>query len=87
MVFPKCSKCKKCIIMYEGDLQMITYNVFWKTLKNRNVTQYKLIHEYNISRGLLYRMRKNENISTHTINMLCDILQCDITDIMEYTQE
>jgi len=66
---------------------MITYNVFWKTLNERGITQYKLINKYHISRGLLYRMKKNEDISTHTVNMLCDLLKCDIGDIMEYTRE
>lgn len=63
---------------------MITYDNFWKTLKKRNLSQYKLINTYKISRGLLYRMKKNESITTHTLNELCDILECDISDIIEY---
>lgn len=63
---------------------MITYDNFWKTLKERNISQYKLINTYKISRGLLYRMKKNESITTHTLNELCDILECDISDIIEY---
>lgn len=63
---------------------MITYDNFWKTLKKRNISQYELINTYKISRGLLYRMKNNESITTHTLNELCDILECDILDIIQY---
>ncbi len=63
---------------------MITYDNFWKTLKKKNVSQYKLTRHYGISSSLLARMRKGEHISTHSINQLCDILDCDINDILNY---
>lgn len=66
---------------------MITYDVFWKTLKDRKISQYQLLNSYKVSRGLLYRMKRNESITTHTVNMLCDILECDVSDIMEYKSD
>lgn len=66
---------------------MIKYDVLWKTMKKKGISQYKLIVEYNVSRGLLDRLKKNEGVTTHTIDMLCDILDCGITDVVEYTKE
>lgn len=66
---------------------MITYDVFWVTLKKRKVSQYKLVKEYDISKGTLHRMKNNGSISTYTVNRLCNILQCDITEIMTFTSE
>lgn len=63
---------------------MIVYNKLWETMKKQNVTQYKLIHEYKVSPGQITRLKRNQNVSTHTINMLCDILHCPVEDIMEY---
>lgn len=63
---------------------MITYDVFWETLKERKISQYKLISHYKVSKGLLDRMKKNQSITTYSINNLCDILQCDIADIVVY---
>ncbi len=63
---------------------MISYEPFWKTLKKKNITQYQLINTYGISAGQLSRMRANNHISTHTIDNLCDILECEISDIAEY---
>lgn len=66
---------------------MISYEPFWRTLENRNVSQYRLIKEYKVSAGQLSRMRANQNISTHTINLLCGILDCEVSDIMVYRKE
>ena len=66
---------------------MIKYDVLWKTMKKKGVTQYRLIVDYNISRGLLDRLKKNEGVTTHTIDNLCNILDCDICDIVEHFKE
>lgn len=66
---------------------MIVYDRLWVTMKKRNISQYKLITEYNFSRGQLSRIKKNENINTFTINRLCDILDCNVEDILEYRRE
>ena len=66
---------------------MISYEPFWNTLKLKNISQYRLIKDYGISAGQLSRMRANDNISTHTVNMLCEILDCNVQDIMVYKME
>lgn len=63
---------------------MITYKPFYETLKKKNISTYKLIQKYNVSRSLLDRLKHNKPISTVTINDLCTILQCDISDIACY---
>ncbi len=56
-------------------------------MKEKGVSQYKLIHSYNFSTGQLDRLRKNENVSTFTLNTLCHILNCRLEDIAEYIEE
>lgn len=63
---------------------MIVFDKLWKTLKKNNISQYKLIKDYGISTGQLDRLRKNENVNTYTLNTLCEILNCDLSDIAEY---
>ena len=53
-------------------------------MKEKGVSQYKLIHEYGFSTGQLDRLRKNENINVYTLNSLCKILDCAIEDIITY---
>lgn len=66
---------------------MIVYDRLWATMKERGVSQYRLIREHQFSNGQLDRLRKNQNISTYTINLLCKILHCRVEDILEYIEE
>lgn len=66
---------------------MIVFDKLWITLKEKNISQYKLIKEYNISTGQLDRLRKNGNVSTYTLNTLCEILDCELSDIAEYKSD
>ncbi len=66
---------------------MIIYDRLWAIMKARGISQYKLIKQFNISSGQLDRLRKNENISTYTLNRLCEILDCRLEDIAEYRKE
>ena len=66
---------------------MIVFDKLWKTLKERGISQYKLIKEYKISSGQLDRLRKNSPVSTFTLNQLCEILDCKLEDIAEYKSE
>lgn len=40
---------------------MFNYNPLWETMKTKNITQYKLIKEYNFSTGTLDALRKNSS--------------------------
>lgn len=66
---------------------MISYAPLYETLKQKNLSTYKLIKDYNISRGLLDRLRHNKPISTVTLNDLCGILDCKVQDIMIYIKD
>lgn len=66
---------------------MISFEPLWATMKDRGISQYKLIKEYNFSTGQLDRLRKNENVNTFTLNQLCEILDCTLADIAVYKKE
>ena len=63
---------------------MIVFDRLWKTMKERGLSQYKLIKEYKMSPEQLDRLRKNENVNTYTLDQLCRILNCGLEDIAEY---
>ena len=69
---------------------MIVYDRLWETMKKKKISKYYLIRYCNVSAGQLGRLKKNCFVSTHTINMLCNLLNCGVEDIMEFipdTQE
>lgn len=66
---------------------MISYEPFYKTLKKKNITTYRLIKDYNISSSLIDRLKHDKPISTVTLNDLCSILDCRVEDIMLYIKD
>lgn len=66
---------------------MITFEPLWDTMKRKRITQYQLIKEFKVSTGQLDRLRKNENVSTNTLNILCTILDCDLSDVAKFSKD
>lgn len=63
---------------------MISYEPFWATLKIKNVSTYTLINKYNISSATIDRMKKGGGITTMKIDDFCRILNCNVSDIVQY---
>ncbi len=66
---------------------MIKYDRLWKTMQEKGVTQYDLYTYHNVNRSQLDRLRKNKNVQTNTIDKLCNILHCNVEDIMEHIED
>ena len=66
---------------------MISYRPFYETIKKKNITTYKLVNTYGISRSLLDRLKHDKPISTVTLDDLCRICGCRGEDILEYVEE
>ena len=65
-------------------IKMIKYDRLWITMKEKDITQYDLYTKYNINRSQLNRLRHNKNVQVNTIDRLCNILHCNVEDIMEH---
>ena len=66
---------------------MIVYDKLWQTMKDKGITQYALIKTYKVSPAQITCLKRNESVSTHTIDTFCKILDCEVSDIMEYVKE
>ena len=56
-------------------------------MKEKGVSQYALIKKHHISPAQITRLKRNESVSTHTIDMFCSILDCKVEEIMEYIKD
>ena len=62
---------------------MITYEPLWETLKKKGMSTYTLRNKFNISGSTVQRLRKNMSVSTNTLDDLCELLKCNISDIVD----
>lgn len=65
---------------------MISYKPFYETLYKKDMTEYALIFKHGIPANTLHRMKHNEAITTKTIDTLCTILDCSVSDIIGYVK-
>jgi DNA-binding Xre family transcriptional regulator len=65
---------------------MITFDPLWETLKKKQLTTYYLIKYCNLSRGTLDNLKHNRSVTLNTINQLCEILDCDVQEIIQYAR-
>lgn len=66
---------------------MISYDPFWKTLKEKKITQYTLINKYGFSKGTLDRMKQQEALNLTSIEQLCTFLDCPVEKIVKITPD
>lgn len=66
---------------------MISYDKLWQTMAEKGVSQYVLIKKYGVSPAQITRLKRNESVSTHTIETFCKILKCNVEDVMTYIEE
>lgn len=66
---------------------MITFEPLWETMKKKNISQYSLIKDFGVSTGTLDALRQNRSITLNTLNDLCNILDCDVSDVIKHTPD
>lgn len=69
---------------------MISYAPLWETMKLKRATTYTLRNKgqtYNISSSTIRRLKANQSVSTNTLDALCNILNCTLSDIIEFVPD
>lgn len=67
-------------------LLLICYDPLWETMKRKKATTYTLQVKGNISSSTIRRMKAGESVSTNTIDALCALLDCEVSDIIKYSK-
>ena len=63
---------------------MIDYSPFGETLEQSTENWYTLTNKHHLSHSTLHRLKHNKDVSTKTLNDLCRILNCNVSDIIQY---
>lgn len=66
---------------------MITYKPFYETLFKKGITEYELIYKHGLSANTINRMKHGKPITTKTLDTLCFILDCAVSEILSYEKD
>ncbi len=70
-----------------SDAGMMSFDPLWRTMKEKDVTVYKLLEVYKFSHGTYDSIKQGRNVTLNTIEQLCKILHCRVEDIVEYRED
>ena len=63
---------------------MITYEPFWRTMKEKGISSYKLEKQYGMSKSMIFKLKHDKNVNLATVNELCKMFECNLTDVVAY---
>ena len=66
---------------------MISFEPFRALMKKRNISTYYLRNkcgEFNLDSKTIQRLMNDESVSTNTLDALCNIFDCELSEIMEF---
>lgn len=66
---------------------MITYKPLWKTLIEKGIKKTELREMAGFSSGTLARMGKDQYVELKHIDKICQILDCEISDVIEVDKD
>ena len=70
-----------------GEPMKFSYNKLWKLLIDKKMKKSDLRKRAGISSSSLAKLTKDENVTTEVLAKICQELQCNIADIMEFVPD
>ena len=65
---------------------MISYEPLWETMRQKNISQYKLM-QMGIDNRMLDALRHNKNITMLSLEKICDVLECSTSDVVKFEKD
>lgn len=65
----------------------VSYNKLWKLLIDKKMSASELRKIAEIAPNTMTRMRKDQDVSLAVLGRICDCLECDFGDVVEYIRD
>lgn len=65
----------------------LSYGNLWHLLIDRHMTKSELRRATGMSSGTFAKLSKGEPVTTSTLAKICDVLKCNIGDIVDYVPD
>lgn len=62
----------------------ICYDKLWKLMIDKKMNKSQLIQEADITSNAMAKLGKDESVQLETLLKICNVLECNIEDIVEF---
>ncbi len=62
---------------------ILDYNKLWKLMIDKNINKTELCKQAKISTNAMAKMGRNESVPLETLVKICDVLKCNLNDVVE----
>ena len=73
-------------MMFKRGVTMISYEPLFQTMKKKKISSYEL-DKRGFPRSTYYAIKHGKGITTNSLNHLCSILQCSISEVVQYVED
>ena len=64
-------------------MSKFSYKKLFKKLIDKDMKNTELMKEAKVSKSTFYKIKNGENVTTDVLLRICDVLECDISEIVE----
>ena len=65
----------------------VSYNKLWKLLLDKGMNKIDMCLKAGISTKALAKLGKNENVNTEILVKICKVMECNVEDILDITEQ
>lgn len=67
-------------------IHIISYRPLWETMKRKGISQYYLLQN-GLDNRVLDSLKHDRNITVLTLEKVCNILECNPNEVIEFIKE
>lgn len=64
-------------------MSKLSYKKLFKKLIDMEMKNTELMDKAKVSKSTFYKIKNGENVTTDVLLRICDVLECDISEIVE----
>lgn len=64
-------------------MSKFSYKKLFKKLIDKDMKNTELMKKAKVSKSTFYKIKNGENVTTDVLLRICDVLECDISEIVE----
>ena len=68
-------------------MSKLSYKKLFKKMIDMGIKNTELMEKAKVSKSTFYKIKKGENVTTDVLLRICDVLRCDISEIVECVNE